>query len=487
MNRRLGLPSTWSRSDIFLVTLVAAHLLLKLAMGGAMIHVPPSGDEVAYIDAAKALSNAVRDLVRLTPANTGELAVNVVGNGWFMPGMPLLVTPLYLVDPDASVSTLRLYMGTLTFGLWLWMVLVVRKLLGKVYACALLLIPSLVPLWVMFTFTLWGDLNAGLVLTLLLAHAFLMTRQYHSGTVPSWQQFLLLGVLATAVLYLRSSTLPLIAFLFAALLLVAIRFLPRGRLKPAILGLFAAGSLFVILLSPWSLAASTVLRAPVLTTTSVPLSLGITFGDTRKLCYGPCPRGEIWLTSVRYSREIANATGRSSLDIQKAMSLHARSGVTEQAYAAQVVSNFDRYLLRPASFVSRFMPANGSSIRAFIETSTRLLYYLGMLALAVAMLAVFRKSFESQAMNLLIKLFSLSLLLQPFVHISHGRYWPVFAPLFGLALGMLAMQAPMVRGFLTDDASSGTLAPSSAVTWMQTLLALSISATVAGLLIFANA
>jgi hypothetical protein len=485
MARRFSLPQITCRGDVLFLALVAAHLLLKLALGVIMVHVRPSGDELAYMDAAKALSNAVRDLLHLMPPDTGELTANVVGNGWFMPGMPLLATPLYLIDPDASLLAMRAYVGVLTFGLWLWSMLAVRRFLGNVHACALLVIPSLIPLWVMFTFTLWGDLCAGLVLVVLLARAYAMVRQYRAGHVPSWRQALALGVLAAAVLYLRASTLPLVPLLFAALLLAAWLFAPRQTRMAATLNLVAAGSVFLALLLPWSIAASAALRAPVLTTTSVPLSLAITFGDTRKLCYGPCPNGEIWLTSVRYSRELEMATGRNAIDVQKAMSRHALAGVTTHAYAAKVVENFDRYLLRPNAFVSRFMPTDDSPTRRIIDGTTRLMYYLAMFAFMAAMLAVFRRSFDLQAESLLIKLFSLSLMLQPFVHISHGRYWPVFAPFFGLSLGLL-LQAHAARRSAARTDGSTAFAPSPTMIWTQALFVIGIIAVAAGVLIVAH-
>lgn len=483
VKRSFRLPSL-HRADALLLALVATHVLLKIALAAIMVHARPSGDEWAYMDAAKALSNAVRDLLQLTTPDTVELQTNVVGNGWFMPGMPVLAMPLYLVAPDAGIVALRLYLGLVTFALWLWAALALRRHLGPWCACAFLVVPSLIPLWVMFSFTLWGDLSAGLVLLVLLVQALSMLRGYRAGIVPSRRQACRLGVLAAVALYLRSSTAPLLPLLFAALLVSAWLFLPKPSRPKAIINLVAAGSVLLALVLPWSLAASFTLRTPVPTTTSVPLSLGITFGDTNKLCYGRCPSGEIWLTAVRYSREIALATGGNATDVQKAMARNALQVLTPQRYASRVVDNFKRYLLHPNAFVRRFVPA--SEMRgagAAIAKATGGLYALLLTAFVAGLLVVFRRSFTAQATSVLFKLFGLALMLQPFVHVSHGRYWPVFAPFAGLALGLLLRSR--ANEYVT--AAPTLLEPSQWLVGAQVLLAVGTITITLGLFAFAYA
>jgi hypothetical protein len=290
----------------------------------------------------------------------------------------------------------------------------------------------------MFSFTIWGDIYAGLVLVLLLVRARTIICGLRSGSIPGPAQMLAFGALAAGVLYLRSSTLPLLPLLFGALLLAGWRFLPNTSYRAGVLRLALAVAACASCLLPWSVAASLALRAPVATTTSVPLSLAITFGDSRKLCFGRCEPGNIWLRAVGYSRGIAAATGESEVEVQKAMARNALAGLHPDRYARQARGNFGRYLLHPTEFVSRFVrDPHARTQRTWISRTTWWLYALAMLAWAAGLLAIFRRPFQLQASSTLIKLSSLALLVQPLLHVSHGRYWPVFAPLMGLSCGLL--------------------------------------------------
>src|SRR5688572_5979547 len=102
------------RSTRVLVVLGCAHVVVKLALFPLVAHAPLVGDEASYVDGARALSNLVRDLGGLGPIDGDELRQNVVGSGWFMPGMSLLLTPLFVVDPDASITMIRAYLGVAT-------------------------------------------------------------------------------------------------------------------------------------------------------------------------------------------------------------------------------------------------------------------------------------------------------------------------------------------------------------------------------------
>ena len=67
------------------------------------------------------------------------------------------------------------------------------------------------------------------------------------------------------------------------------------------------------------------------------------------------------------------------------------------------------------------------------------LMFFAALAVAVAMLlAVVRATYDTQVTSLLLKLGLGALLTQPFVHIAGARYWTSAAPLFALAIGLMA-------------------------------------------------
>ena len=76
-----------SRSRLALVVAVVAHLVLKVALYPRAADTPLQGDELAYQDGARALAAAVRDLLSGSAPDAASIADNVIGNGWFMPGM----------------------------------------------------------------------------------------------------------------------------------------------------------------------------------------------------------------------------------------------------------------------------------------------------------------------------------------------------------------------------------------------------------------
>ena len=90
------------RTEVLLVWLLVAHVVLKLLIYPLTMDAPAYNDEQQYYDGARALSNLVRDTFAFNAPDGAELERNVVGSGWFMPGMAILMTPLFVVFPDAA-------------------------------------------------------------------------------------------------------------------------------------------------------------------------------------------------------------------------------------------------------------------------------------------------------------------------------------------------------------------------------------------------
>jgi len=418
-----------------------AHVVLKGALWPSMRDAPLSGDEIAYRDGALALANAVMDLFSGSSPDTAELQANVIGNGWFMPGPSALLAPLYLVAPDAGLGAMRTYLGVLSTVLLLLTAYVVHRRLGPRYALGLLVVPGLVPMWALFSYTAWGDAAAGLVIVLVLAALVGLAGKLAWGEPWSIWSGMGIGALLACCLYLRSSALPL-AIGCLVLTLLAILVLPRERLRLTNLAAsLAAIATFVVLLAPWSVAASNTLDSSVTTTTSLPLSLAVTFGDPDELCFGPClDDGNIYFSAVRYSRAVAAVTGQSELDVQEQMSDHALAGLEQENYAREVGANARRFALSPNAFLSRLWPDVATDAWQFrsVTWATWALYGAGLLALALAVIAVVRHPLETQVVSLLVTLLTIALFLQPLLHHTSGRYWPVFAPLMGISIGLLA-------------------------------------------------
>src|SRR5690606_23147799 len=141
---RLKLPARVAalhRGDQLLLALVFGHLLVKLLIFPQVMDARLVGDEASYVDGGRAPSNALRDLVAFRGLDTAELSRNVVSSGWFMPGMMFLVSPIFVVDPDASVAVIRAWLGVCSTVIFLIGVFAVRRNLGIRYAAVLLVFP----------------------------------------------------------------------------------------------------------------------------------------------------------------------------------------------------------------------------------------------------------------------------------------------------------------------------------------------------------
>ena len=338
--------------------------MLTVALYPLMAPVGLTGDELAYAEGGRTLAIVLRDLAHLTSPDLSQVSVNIVGNGWFMPGSSGLLTPLFLVDPGAPAEAVRVYAGLFTTLLLIAVALLVRRELGRAYAIALLVFPGLVPMWVLFSYTVWGDLIAGLIVVAVVALIVGLARRTRDGLAPSIPQGVRLRLLLIAALYFRSSALPLVAGLFMLLAIGAV-FLLRGRARRrGLTSIAVAVGVFAGLLLPWSWAASEALDNRVLSTTTVPIALGVTFGDQDELCFGPCQGGNIWFASVRYSRELARDLRVSELEVQRQMSDYALRDFTAQHYSATVLANALRYLLQPTQYEDRFDEATPSQLPA---------------------------------------------------------------------------------------------------------------------------
>lgn len=437
-------------SRLIVTVLVTAHILLKVILLPVALNDPLQGDEVTYVDGGKALANSVRDLVSGAGLPTHEISTHVVGNGWFMPGMSALLTPLYVLDPDAGPHAIRLYMGAITLLLFLGTVAAIGAVAGGKYAAVLLVLPGLVPMWLLYSFTAWGDVTGGLLAALLIALLVHLWQRLDADRPIRLRDGVTLGALACFTLYARSSVLPMVLGLLG-LAVFAILCRARGsHLVRAVFACLVAGATFAALLLPWSYAASRAFDSRVVSTTTLPISMAYTFGPEDRLCFGPCAPGNIWVSMVRYSAEVSRQTGVNQLDVQREMERYALRDLTVTSFVRQVRSNFSRYVFKPNGFERAFWPASNRAhgpASRFIVSVTDVVYFGGLLFAAIVLLWPRRVPRRQQTLILLTSLAGAALMTQPFVHVCSPRYWPVFAPLIGvLAASLLTRAEPEESG-----------------------------------------
>ncbi|MFC5728979.1 MULTISPECIES: hypothetical protein [Nocardioides] len=432
-------PARLPRPEVLLAWLVVAHVVLKVVIFPLVMHADPHGDEAAYLNGGRALSNLVRDVFALTSPDMAEMERNVVASGWFMPGMAIVIAPVYVLFPDAPLWLVRGYLGIVTLILFLAVVRTVARRLGHRWACVLVVFPGLVPSWVVFTYGAWGDLSAGLVLVLLVVHVVEMFRGMRRGQAPTLKEGVVLGLISIATLYLRSSTSVLLAGLGVVTLVAAVVLLRTAARRRAIGAAALAGVVFLLLLAPWSVFASRTLESRVVTTTTVPTVMANTFGERSEVCFGRCdPDSTLWFRPLRYAREVGRSTDTSEVEVLKVMSDYALRDLTAGHYLDQVVHNLGAYALQPNNFTGYLAPPGGRSDlgRVGEETAdavTWAMYAPILLIGGVSLLFQVRRSLEARVLDVLVKLSLGALLIQPFVHIAGGRYWTTAGAMFAVA------------------------------------------------------
>jgi hypothetical protein len=440
------------RPDVLVGWLLVAHVVLKLLIYPLVMQSPPYNDEQQYYDGARALSNLLRDAFAFSSPDGAELERNVVASGWFMPGMAILMSPVFVVFPDAGDPLCRAYLGLVSLLVLLWAVRSVRQRLGPGFAALLVVFPALLPGWVFMTFTAYGDPLSGVVLVVLVAHVVDMLRKLRAGEPPAWKEAVHLGLLAITVLYLRSSTSIVLAILGSVVLLAALVLLRDAQRWRALAAAAVAAAVCFVLLAPWSIAASTALDTRVVTTTTVPISLANTFGDPDEVCFGRCdPDTSVWFGPLRYAREVGRATGESEVEVERQMSDHALRDLELRHYARQTWWNIGSYFLLPANFVRHLEPVGGRSPAGEVGKwvvigSSYLLFIPVLLLVLVSLVRVQLRSLEAQILDTITKFALLALFVQPFVHIAGSRYWTTAGPLFTLAAAGLIRETSVRRG-----------------------------------------
>ncbi len=423
-------------------TAVALWIISFATIGGMGI----IDDEGSYIPAAEAIGAFLRGEIDLA-----AMLEKVVRYGWFMPGTPLLFTPIFL-GGNPGTFVVRLYAGFLVLALWIWTQREVNRALGPVYVIFLLAFPTLMLTWQFFAKTALADLPAGLVMTVAFCRLFTITRTILAGRDLRSFDFAVFELVLVLMVYLRGSTWVLVAAIHLFLAAIALIASNRTMLLAAFTKIGAGFVLFAALLAPWSLLVSSYFGAPVLTTTTTMLSLGVTFGNINKLCFGPCPEGNLWFEAGKFSREISRERGISELAVQREMARSAIGAFDPRRYLRVVKSNFRRFLMNPNDFNRFFINRrlNGKSyynrkfalfLRSISSIELYILYYPALLALLVGNLCVAVRRESDQIMSLMIKMFTLCFLIQPFVHLSHSRYWPTFAPLMSLSAAAIFVWA----------------------------------------------
>jgi len=447
----------------------AAQIVAAIGLGLYYIaiaqHLHLTGDEGHYLKGGRLVARLASQAFHLDWTGAGDTVDRIVGKGWFMPGMSILLAPATVLTD--SISELRLYVGLMNLALVCLALKLLRDGFGSLAQAIFLCLTLIVPYYGMFSFLFWGDLVAAqffLVVGLLLIKKVENAR----GLGMSLPSGAMLGLLLTAATYLRSSywlCLPLMlaGIFFSSSALGSLT--ARGRHLVRVGG--ACVLAFSLSLAPWSVLVSQ-RHGLHLTVTSRAMSQAIVFGSSEylertdsNLAY----RGN-WRLFEKHIRRTARAAGISYRE-QAALELeYATEGLTLGEYSRRAVSGLGDFLLDSEAFIVRlresFRYGHGPTLardprppvlpeeewnpkheRRFDTIETLNYWVWRLLLLCGFLLFVIPTDLDrrSLAVSMMFKYVAFVFTLQPFVVVAHGRYYVQYVPFIAMAIAVAAVLA----------------------------------------------
>ena len=196
-------PFLAARKQLFLIVFTGCVLLWFIS-SFLMIFVGFSGDEFFHNSRGSMIANF----------NFGG---NFLGNGWFMPG-PAIAT--FLVDffwPDPNIPGLnsagkRLLISVVSFFLFIKLIKLAGSVLGYKYALTIMFFLPIMPAWLFFKSSLWGDLIGGLLLGIIFFKTYSISIKILNNEDKEqkfWINFLQLGLWVGIAIYFRGNLLSL--------------------------------------------------------------------------------------------------------------------------------------------------------------------------------------------------------------------------------------------------------------------------------------
>jgi dolichyl-phosphate-mannose-protein mannosyltransferase len=250
------------RTDMPEITVARGVWLFGVALGVRLAcwlffvssGVRPLADERGYFAMAGGWAEVLQSLMHLSRP-TRSMVGTALGSVFWPPLHPFVlgVARALPVDDLAAARLVGVIAGAVTTVV---VVLLTARLAGREAANAAALIHALYPSFVFFSVTLWSET---LFILLLLALLFLVVRAIDSGSeVPSGRIFVL-GCGTALLLLTREAALAIVVGL---LVWLAVR-LPRGRRLRTVGGVALVA---VLLVMPWSAAASWFVGRPIFLT-----------------------------------------------------------------------------------------------------------------------------------------------------------------------------------------------------------------------------
>ena len=445
----------------------AAFAVVQLLVFGLLARdIPLSGDEIWYFHVSKLIPSLISHAVHFDFDGAGVVLGAIVDRGWFMPGMAIVVAPVtFFTD---SVPITRLYVGTLNFTAIAAIFFYLQKAYGARGPLIYLFCCLLVPYYLIFCFTIWGDLVAA---HLLLSVVLLIFHRRNGSMPPGLAFAAAIGVALGVITMLRGfywAFAPLIAVLVVLQTSAGEPLLARFRLAAApscalLLGL-------AVVLAPWTVMITRD-HGFHLTTTSTTVSRMILIGSDEyfsRLQRDPCgnPDRSLQRDISAVHNYIRCVAQRDQRTYAAQARLELASSIAAVSYAEKVRSigaNVRNFFFDTEAFLRRFDRISNASPdnpkaewrHALFEILMKLNHWGWRALLAIAILLFFtpmslatNNLFLSTVYKFSVGLYST----HPFTVDAHGRYYVEYMPMIAVAIAAFASTPrPLLAGKLPDD------------------------------------
>lgn len=402
-----------------------------------------SGDERYYFGGARQIHAGFMENLAGDHSTIRLRIHKIVSNGWYLPGMSLLLQPALHFGWELPQT--RLYLILINFTLTLLIALRLAKCLPAPAALLWLTIMLLFPSIVLFSSTLWGESIAGklyLLLLIELYHALQRNETKQQLSLP-----VLTGLALGVIIYIRPN------FIIVSPLIVFAVFYHRwlsGNVAQALasatrFGLVAAVTTCITLL-PWQFVTYQKFGTFFLTTTSVDLNAIVAYTDKTYESERPTNHGIFMRSHEQINAEIeaqAIATGESyGVALQKERS-RILGKLTLDRYITVTKSSLYDFFYDVNIFFHRFQSSPGH--RVIKKYLYRVLFplnntmWFGLFASTLLLFFVPRQLPPiGRWLSVCVKGSLLLLWVQPFMSLSSGRYVVAFIPLMALLVGIYA-------------------------------------------------
>ncbi|ARN73876.1 hypothetical protein [Oceanicoccus sagamiensis] len=158
----------FSKFDIQIYCIVSIFGLISFAL---MHDVPRSGDEWSYVNAAKGVAEYLKSLIGLSDTAAVDIRTGLIGYGYFMPGLPILISPVYLfLGESAPLVFVRVYLLLINLSLLVLISKKIGRALSQKAALINLLICLSIPYYIAFLSAIWSELLGLHLAVLFLLH-----------------------------------------------------------------------------------------------------------------------------------------------------------------------------------------------------------------------------------------------------------------------------------------------------------------------------